>query len=336
MNSHSLVASCPVALVLPLFGFGCGGQDPTLGLEEPLRVQSAQFVEGALPGLPPAARGTEPVTPTVTGYGGLPLLRAGERARGVGGTVSADAASIALRFLDLGSGYWVRPVAAPDLEGGSGGFVWQVSVDVAPDAPPGLHPLRLAAIGPDGRAGSQVETEVCIAPLIPDKRRSASVLARGNACNPEEPPPALVVSLGWDAPVDLDLVVVTPEGKRISAKRPTTGTPDASGNVDVLAPGIGVLDQDANEGCTRDGVSRESLVFDEAPLSGRYAVYVSLFDPCGEPSVRFSLSLHAIVGGAEPGTFRQVETFRQGGAALADQADAGLGAGLFVTEFVVQ
>lgn len=336
MSRRPSLAVRSAALVLPALAAACGGQDPTLGLEQPFRVQSAQFVKGDLPGLPPAPRGEDPVTPTVTGYGGLPFLKAGERARGAGGTVSADASSIALRFADLGSGYWVRPVSAADLEGGSGGFVWQVSLDVAPDAPPGLHPLRFAAIGPDGRSGSQVETEVCIAPQIPDKRRSVSTLARGNACNPSEPPPALVVSLGWDAPVDLDLVVVTPEGKRISGKRPTTGTPDASGNVDVLAPGIGILDHDANEGCTDDGISRESLVFDEQPLPGRYALYVSLFDPCGEPATTFSLSLHAIADGAEPDTFRQVETYRQGGAVLADQADAGLGAGLFVTEFVVQ
>jgi hypothetical protein len=333
MTRHPLAARA--ALLLPLLGVACGGQDPTIGLEEPFRVQSAQFIEGALPGLPPVADGSEPVTPRVTGYSGVPLVRAGERARGAGGTVSPDSASVAVRFADIGSGYWVRPVTALDLEGGSGGFVWQLSLDFAPAAPPGLHPLRLAAVGPDGRSGNQVETEVCIAPRIPDKRRSVSVLSRGNACNPAEPPPALVVSLGWDAPVDLDLVVVTPEGKRVSSKRPTTATPDQNGNVDPNAPGVGVLDHDANEGCTVDGVSRENLVFDETPLSGRYAIYVSLFDPCGEPSAQFSLSMHSVVAGAEPDTFRQVETFRKGGAVIADQADGGLGAGLFVTEFVV-
>lgn len=335
MSARGSFASRAVVAGLALTAAACGGQDPTLGLEEPFRVQSAQFVEGPLPGLPPV-RGEDRVTPTVTGYGGLPLLKAGERGRGAGGTVSADASAVALRFADLGSGYWVRPVAAADLEGGSGGFVWQLSLDVAPDAPPGLHPLRLAAIGPDGRSGTQVETEVCIAPEIPDKRRTASALARGNACNPSEPPPALVVSLEWNTPMDLDLVVVTPEGKRVSGKRPTTATPDAGGNIDLRASGIGVLDQDAQEGCRNDGVSRESLVFDETPLAGRYALYVSLFDPCGERSTTFSLSMHTSTSGAEPDTYRQVETFRQGGAALADQADAGLGAGLFVTEFVVQ
>jgi hypothetical protein len=322
-----VLASCALAVL------GCGEATITSGLEEPFRVASGQFVEGALPGLPPIAAGEQSVTPTVTGVGGISKVRAGERARGITGTASDDALSVGIRFADLGSGYWVRPVTVVNLEGG--GFSWQMQADIGIDVPPGVHQMLFAAIGADGRSGSQRAVEVCVEPEVPDRRSDLSTIFRSNACDPTQPPPALVVSLGWESEVDLDLQVVTPSGKLVDPKHPTTAVPNEDGDIDTHAPGVGNLDGDSNAACAFDGRSRENLVFDDQPASGRYAVYVSLFDACGERSVDFTVSLHTISPGAEPDTFRQVESYRQAGRVTALQADGGARIGLFVTEFVV-
>jgi hypothetical protein len=335
---NALPRRCSFALAsaacgLPLLALGCGSEVLTEGFEQPFRVESGQFIEGALPGSPPIGASEQPVTPTVTGVGGISKVQAGERARGISGTASADSASVAARFVDLGSGYWVRPVTVVNLEGG--GFSWQMLADIGVDVPPGVHDMLFAAIGPDGRSGSQRVVEVCVEPVIPDRRADLAGIFRSNACDPTQPPPALVVSLGWDAPVDLDLQVVTPSGVRVDPKHPSSALPDEDGDVDTHAPGVGNLDGDSNAGCAIDGKNRESLVFDEQPPSGRYAVYASLFDACGEAAVDFVLSLHTIAPGAEPDTYRQVESFRQPARLTQVAADGGARIGLFITEFVI-
>jgi hypothetical protein len=97
-----------------------------------------------------------------------------------------------------------------------------------------------------------------------------------------------------------------------------------------------VLDGDSNSDCKLDNRNRENLVFQTAPDPGRYQIYADLYEACGKNSVRFELSIVASQAGAEPGTFEQVTTFRQGGVLTAAQADGGSELGLFVTEFVAQ
>jgi hypothetical protein len=78
------------------------------------------------------------------------------------------------------------------------------------------------------------------------------------------------------------------------------------------------------------------LTWQDTPLPGTYLVYVSLFDACGQPAVRFNLSLNR-PGPAEDGGTHQLEaTYSQAGELLAVDADAGTKLGLFVTEFSVQ
>jgi hypothetical protein len=122
----------------------------------------------------------------------------------------------------------------------------------------------------------------------------------------------------------------------VDAKHPTTDLETEDHALDPEAPGIGVLDRDSNADCAIDGLRRENLVFSERPLPGRYRVYASLYQACGEPSTRFELSLHNRVELSEPETFEQVETYARGGLLLAAQADAGSKLGLLVTEFTVE
>jgi hypothetical protein len=310
----------------------CGEEQLTAGFEEPLRVESGQFIEGALPGAFPVS-GQQAATPSAGAPSGVSLVKAGQRVR-ASGTATGDAASVGIRFADLGSGYWVRPLSVPDLESTEGGFTWDLNIDFATDLTAGLHTLLLAGIGEDGQAGTQRAVEVCVQPTIPDRLSTTSVLLRGNRCDPKQQPPALVVSLGWNTAVDLDLQVVTPSGQRLDAKRPTNAVLGSDGEIDGSVQGTGRIDADSNADCVLDGLNRENLVFDQTPAPGRYYVYVDLYDACGQRSVHFDVSLHQGGPAAEPDTFVQRKTFSRAGQLLALSASGGSN-GLFVTEFVV-
>jgi len=321
-----------VAVALASLASGCGSEVITEGLEEPIRVESGQFREGTLPGLPPLTpeeigAGVLPVTPAVTDASkDFQTVSQGDRGKQFKGHASTDTQAVAVRFADVGSGYWVVPVGGPDF-GNDGQFSWSFNTSFSPEVPPGNHPLAFAAIGADGRSGTQQIFDLCVTPEIPDNL---------NACVPTLAPPYLVVSLGWDSAADLDLQVVTPSGKRVDTKHVTTAVGGVGMPIDPNAPGVGILDRDSNGDCVQDGVSRENLVFETEPPPGRYYVYVDLFDACGEASATFTVSLVASAPGAEPNTFRQLNTFEQSGVLLAAQADGGGRLGMFLTEFVVQ
>jgi hypothetical protein len=326
------------AAALGAISAGCGGEPITKRFEEPIRVQAGEFVEGALPGLPPLSgaeqgSGITPTPPSVIDVDiRTPSITVGSASLQIPGTVTNDASAVGVRFADIGSGYWVRPVTTISA---NGGFSFGIDATISADAPVGKHTLLLAAIAPDGRSGTQKDIELCLEPPIPDKLSSLDPVIPGNACDPKREPPALVVSLGWDAAVDLDLKVITPTGKLVDPKHPNTADP-VDGKVDLAQPGVGILDRDSNGDCRLDGLNRENLVFETPAVPGRYAVYADLYEACGKASVRFELSLVTSVPGAEPDTWKQVTTFEQGGVLIAAQADGGSKHGLFVTEFVVQ
>lgn len=310
---------------------GCSGEPVTRALEEPIRVEGAQFRTGTLPGLPAlsadqvnaGARPQEPVViSTAVGNSWIP---AGEPSRNIKGLASADSAAIGARFADLGTGYWLLPTGAADTVN-DGALEWGFRAAFGRDAPPGLHQLQLAAFDATGRAGQQVELTLCLAAEIPDN---------GNACTPEQAPPDTVVSLGWDAPVDLDLRVITPDGKLVDSKRPTSAPADPEGNADPDAEGTGVIAYDSYANCAADGRRREHLVFQTRPPSGVYLVYVNLYDACGEAGVHFEVSLQHARAGAEPDTFRTEQSLKQAGQLQAVHANGGAALGLFVTSFVV-
>ncbi len=294
-------------------------------------------MKGALPGSRPLTgeeqgQGMLPATPTVLEVTIPPAIRVGSATFQIPGVISSDAAAVGFRFADIGSGYWVRPGANASQ---TGGFSFSADATISADAPVGKHTLLFAGIGPNGQSGTEQAYSVCLEPPFPDKLSSADPALPGNACDPSQRPPALVVSLAWDTPVDLDLEVVTPSGKLVDPKHPNTATP-VDGMVDLDQPGVGVLDGDSNADCKLDERNRENLVFETPPEAGRYQVYADLYEACGKSSVRFELSLVSAQPGTDPGTFEQATTFRQGGVLTAAQADGGAELGLFVTEFVAE
>ena len=323
-------------VLLALAACACSEEVLTAGATEPIRVydarlkEAARFKSGELPGKRPLtdaeiAQGVKPATPNITS-----LIKqngttfAGATGKEFTGRASPTAATVAIGFEDAGSGYWLVPTGSPDPNN-NGELEFHVTVDFGDGVPTGTQHLRFVALDEKGRAGTQLREELCVAPLVPDNL---------NACRATIEPPALVVSLDWDRPVDLDLQVVTPDGKVVDPKHPSTAPSGGDGGIPTpLPPDVGVLDRDSNGGCFIDGHQLENLVFQEKPAKGHYLVYANLFDSCGEPAVHFGLSFHASEAGKKPGTFQVVETYRTSGELLRIHENGGSHLGLYVTEF---
>jgi hypothetical protein len=319
---------------LPLLGFalglGCSGEATTAGLDQPIMALDAQFFEGKLPGLPPLTTddvnaGVKPKSPSVTSVSvANSLVPIGEPSRSISGRASLDALAVGMRFADAGSGYWLVPTTSADVVN-SGELEWRMRAAFGQGIEPGLHKLLFAAVDARGRSGTQAAINLCLIPEVPDN---------ANACDPSVSPPALVISLGWDAPVDLDLRVVTPTGKVVDSKHPSSADEDADGNLDLDAPGIGFIDHDGVSHCNPSGGRRENLVFQTTPPAGTYLIYANLYDACGERGVHFDVSLHVAAPGKEPDTFSVEQTYRQAGELQAIHENGGAKLGMFVTSFV--
>jgi uncharacterized protein YfaP (DUF2135 family) len=177
------------------------------------------------------------------------------------------------------------------------------------------------AIGENGQAGAQVGASLCVASRVPDNL---------HACDPKKAPPQAVISLRWDTNVDLDLQVLTAAGNVVDGKHPTTAPPNDAG---VVPADAGQLDRDSNAGCLIDGIRYENLAWNTGHPTGRYGIYVNLFDACKQGSVRFELSVYTAVPDVDGGS-RLERFYDQAGELLDIQANGGAGLGLFITEFL--
>ena len=314
---------------------GCSSESLTSGLTEPIRVRyggtrNAQFFSGDLPGSKPLTNeevlaGVQPSLPSTTLTTARGVVTPADTGFVLSGITSKEAYAVGIRFADLGTGYWVLPVTSQD-PALPGTFTWSATADFGADIEPGRHPLRVVAIDSAGHAGTQTETSLCVASAVPDNL---------SACSPAATPPSTVLSMVWDTPVDLDMRVVTPQGKTVDPKHPSTAVA-VNGQIDITAKGTGIFDRDAVRGCVRDGIQRENLVWQDAPLPGTYFVYASLYDACGQAAVRFNVSINQPGPELSGGTQPLISTFDLTGELLAVDADSGAKLGLFVTEFLVQ
>lgn len=91
----------------------------------------------------------------------------------------------------------------------------------------------------------------------------------------------MVVSLDWTQNVDLDLVVMRPDGSLLTNK----ATRSAGAGAD--APKI---DIDSNGNCVLDGHREENAIFTAVPV-GAYSVYVRLAASCGVPETGWRVRL---------------------------------------------
>jgi hypothetical protein len=303
-------------LLLLLTPTGCdSGFDS--GASEAFQVRDGTYHTGEIPIDP------EATTPSVIYVGAAGhIVTQGTGNIGYDGLATKDAFSVAAAVPESGPGYWTVPVDGPDVTQ-DGNLLFDLTADFGRGVPYGLQSLVFSAIDGDGHPGPATESSLCV---LPDYAEGSFT-----ACDPTIPPQALVLSLLWDTDVDLDLVVVTPEGKVVSPKAPTTVLPDPNGSIpsDALSdPTTGKLSRDSNRDCVIDSFRMESLVFEVAPPSGEYVVYASLNKACGEPQVGFDLRLYESQADGE--TWTVDETDLAAGQLLAAQADGGESLGSFV------
>jgi hypothetical protein len=161
--------------------------------------------------------------------------------------------------------------------------------------------LQAVSVDAEGHYGAQTEVPLVVQPLIP--------------------PAAVVASLTWDTNADLDLHVITPDGKTIDPKHPAS-SPKVDGG---YPPGTGILDRDSNAACVIDGIRQEDLVWNDYPAAGLYLAKVDMFSACGEPVANFAFRLYVQGEPTEPVV----------GRLLSIHADNG-GPGLAITNFEFQ
>lgn len=307
-----------VGLVLGMIA--CNAEDGRSGIEEPLSVQGAQFVDGDLPGVP-ADSDADPGEDAPTVTAATPSVAAlYERMAGIQfyGLASRNADTVGVQVRGLGSGYYLFPTGAVDAQDDNA-LTWSIIADFNESLPPGRHQLLTVSFDEEGNPGKQATTSVCVRSIRPDN---------GNSCFPNIEPPAFVLSVEWDTAVDLDLVLVTPSGQIIEPKNP--------GLVDPEVPGpVGYLTHDGNGGCQFDGRQREDIVFDETPPRGKYQVYVNLARACGEHTVNYVVSRH-LRDRLEDDEFGVSSRDVGAGTLIAEQANGGAKLGTYVTTLTSQ
>jgi hypothetical protein len=321
------------------FGVGtpaCTGPQvsATQALDEPIRVESGQFLSGALPGLPPIVEPADggdagaPVIPDVTDVSlANAAITPGSAGVVISGHTTATAQAVAVRFSDMGSGYWVVPVGPPDPTDGNLP-TWQFLADFGRVIAPGFHDLLFAAIDPSGGSGTQYDQPVCVDTPVPDNL---------NACVPKRAPPAAVLSLTWDAPVNLDLVIQDPSGAVVGGAVRALGVEGGVPANTSASAANGVLDLDSNANCVIDNIDREDIVWQTEPASGTYQVWVDLFSACGQSGASFRVALWRSEPRPDAGTLQLVEQqpLVAVGELTESQATGGAGLGLYVGAFVL-
>ena len=318
MRTHSLGRSGPVAGLL--LATSCGGQQasPNVGLGEPLRIESAQFVPGPLPGSTQVFADGGSLDPQVPDINAAnTIITPGELELVFSGHATTDSQAVGLRFVGLGTGYWVVPVGAPDSTD-DGLLTWQIAADFARTLPTGNYTLAFAAIASDGSSGTQQTINVCVDTPVPDNF---------HACLFKRPPPAAVLSLSWDTAVNLNVIVETPSGAVIGGNTSETDVPSSTG---------AVIDHDSNQNCVIDNIDREDIVWQTTPATGTYAVWVDLFNACGKSAVSFNVSLWLPRADGDAGIQLTQQPPLASGVLTAEQATGGSTRGLYVGEFVLQ
>lgn len=288
------------------------------GLREPVRVRGAQFFEGPLPGSAPDSSGPGPKVTAVTLSSRIVLP--GQAGKAIDGRVTSDATSVAVRFTDIGSGYWVFVLGSPDVQF-PGENDWHGDFDYDSDfaaSSPGFHPMRFVGIDANGNAGEQNEVSLCLQPKVPDN---------DHTCDPTIAPPDAVISLAWDSDVDLDLRVVTPSGDVIDGKHPATMLDDAG----AVTPTAGLIDRDSLAGCVKDGRRQEDLVWQKLPAGSTYDVYANLFDACGKPAVDFVVTVYEAEGDGANRNLVATQTAK--GHLIAQDANGGAGLGQYLLSY---
>lgn len=242
---------------------------PGMGLGQQVRVRGAQLQRGGLP--EPA--GGPAVTQVLMPQG---VVRRGEGTVQLGGRLGPAGVSVL-----------VHAVGDPDH--------WQV-------APAGFD----FVVSDELLFGTELEFSHAIAAdtvqvqlqAVDRQGRAGPIASREFEMRDQVPPSMLLVSLAWDAPVDLDLHVELPTGVVVGAKNINTYEPIPG----MVSPPDGATlggyhDFDSNQQCMLDLRNRENVVWEITPPPGRYRVFVELFSACDAAAVNLEV---AALSGEDP------------------------------------
>jgi len=314
---------------------GCGqGQESVVGPSEPFRMRgnNVQFHPGALPGsLPVAGMTPEPgEEPAITAVELNSLVVTQGGSKNIAGRATSNVVSVGIALEGTGTGYWVVPTRSQDaitgeLTWGAAGPGYTALVgDFDLSVETGIRPLHFVAFDENGQPGTQFVQKLCVRSAVPDNL---------NSCEESLPPPEAVFTLSWDTNADLDLQVLTPDGKLVTPQHGSTLDAKADAgtgmDTDTETGVLGVIDRDSNANCVIDGVRRESMVFQtEMPPHG-YQFFANLFDACKQQAVRFNMEVYVSVTD-EDGKKNLERVFQRGGELLDFQVNPGSSRGLYV------
>jgi hypothetical protein len=257
---------------------GCQGEQPSTGLTNLLRVQGAQRMSGRISTIPGEAD-VQVTAPT----SGKSQVYAGQQDVLLTGSVGPSdetgplAGAVAVG-IDQENSYWVLP--APDRDSATPYLMnFRAALSFSPD----LEPEAFPADDNGTPTLSVVLRAITNGAMGPSRPYDFHILTESLASAD------LVLSLSWDAPVDLDLHVVAPlpdESGSIEvwsknpSGLPADGTPGAPADSTVRRAG-GYLDVDSNPACQIDNRDRERVIWTGPAPAGHYIVRVDAFSLCG-------------------------------------------------------
>jgi hypothetical protein len=274
------------ALVL-LAMVGCADTASSdLGLGDLLYVDAAQYRPGAFP----EATGGPPVTSAQTAHS---TIVADTHREPLHAILDPTARSVIVGIPGA-RGTWIVPAGAPDTDTPDQPSV-HATLGFGAALPLGPFELWVAAVDDAGRIGDPAAVDLFAAPDLP-------------------PDGDLVVTLAWAGTADLDIHVVDGaggeawEGHPNTWQQPPPGTP----GVDPCAWATGgILDRDANSGCTRSGRTTEDVVWVTRDCAGKvitplipagsYRVRVETRALCNDASAPWAVSVYqagVLVGAA--------------------------------------
>lgn len=294
--------------LLTLALLGCESESQLLGLDEPIIVSHAELKDGELPG--EGAKSGVRITSMQLNFG---VLRPGVPRVTISGRSEGGAYAVGIRIAELGSGYWLQPVGAPDPSV-PGELTFEFALAAASELPAGNHTIVAAAFDKNGKAGPHYEIPVCIASLLPDN---------GNACDKETEPPPAIISLSWHTDADLDLTIRAPNGKVYDRGNRFLLDDEGEQRFGLAFDGF--------PGCLRAGRRQETFVFYEKPAVGSsWLVSANLFDGCGHAAVGYELTVYRSKKNAD-GSFRLEADAPVRGEFLRAQQNGGAGTPLYLT-----
>jgi hypothetical protein len=255
-----------VGAIFVLAGIAACGEDPSLpgmGLGLQLRVADAQLQRGRLLEPDGGPEVTQVLTPQIA-------VRRGEGTVQLGGRLGPEGVSLLVHAVGDAHHWQVAPagfdfVIADELLFGA---ELEFSHAIASDE----VDVELQAVDAQGRVGPAV--------------------VRTFEVSSDVPPSELLVSMAWDAPVDLDLHVELPSGVVVGPKNTNAYEPIPG----MITPPDGAMlggyhDYDSNQHCGLDLRNRENVVWEIAPPPGRYRVFAELFSACDAAAVNFEVAV---------------------------------------------